>query len=402
MTVKRLVILGNGFDIKSGLKSRLTDYWKILIENGQENLANLGNDYNNEDVRSSDFVDSIHMRIGGNGHSLPNIKDAMDTALNGLTFWELWLYLGKNKHENWADIERYLEEFLTRSDEYQKSFAEKVDKELLMYREEDEYRKNRRLFDNPSFGGSFSTDVNVQKAVAVLVGNFQYDCLTHTTAGFYALLLEQLHQFENRFADYMMIQIDGNDKYDRQSEQLLKEISNGETFNLLSFNYTEPTDTIYDLDQKANVHGTLKSHPIIGIDSRQVQANSPWLRFTKTYRIMSLAKDREMTVLERSINTICFYGNSLAPADYSYFQSIFDFFDIYENQVTLVFFYSTYPIAGLTDEEAKDKISGDQFDAVSRLLEKYGDTFQNEKGKNLLHKLFARESDYSERNLICD
>ena len=47
-------------------------------------------------------------------------------------------------------------------------------------------------------------------------------------------------------------------------------------------------------------------------------------------------------LLPQTVKTIVFYGHSFAPADYSYFQSIFDYYNIYDNDITLVFYYSIY------------------------------------------------------------
>lgn len=71
---------------------------------------------------------------------------------------------------------------------------------------------------------------------------------------------------------------------------------------------------------------------------------------------------------------IKFYGHSLNEADYSYFQSIFDFYDLYaNNNVSLVFYYSE---------------GHEQNDAIYRLINSYGKTLANkDQGKNLMHKL---------------
>lgn len=71
---------------------------------------------------------------------------------------------------------------------------------------------------------------------------------------------------------------------------------------------------------------------------------------------------------------IKFYGHSLSEADYSYFQSIFDYYDLYgNNNVSLIFYYSN---------------EFEQNDEIYRLINSYGRTLMNqEQGKNLIHKL---------------
>ncbi len=71
---------------------------------------------------------------------------------------------------------------------------------------------------------------------------------------------------------------------------------------------------------------------------------------------------------------IKFYGHSLSEADYSYFQSIFDYYNLYSNdKVSLVFYYSK---------------GYEQYEAIYKLINVYGRTLANEnQGKNLMHKL---------------
>lgn len=78
---------------------------------------------------------------------------------------------------------------------------------------------------------------------------------------------------------------------------------------------------------------------------------------------------------------LIFYGHSLSEADYSYFQSLFDLYDIY-NQAFLIFKYSVY------DKEKAYEIKKVVFHSITKLIKKYGDTMTNkDHGKNLLHKI---------------
>ncbi|MFT8407188.1 MULTISPECIES: hypothetical protein [Lactobacillaceae] len=70
-------------------------------------------------------------------------------------------------------------------------------------------------------------------------------------------------------------------------------------------------------------------------------------------------------LLPKTVKIIAFYGHSLAPADYSYFQLIFDYYNIY-------------------DESKEQETKRAQFNSVSKLMPAYGTTFHNEKGENLI------------------
>lgn len=160
--------------------------------------------------------------------------------------------------------------------------------------------------------------------------------------------------------------------------------------NILSFNYTALFD-ILEVQSPCvynNVHGKLclnqcsekcsSCNIIFGIDDTFIQSqdeNFEIHKFSKTYRKMLYA-NIETRVLPAKDNMleIKFYGHSLSEADYSYFQSIFDYYNIYENsKVSLMFYYSK---------------GFEQTDEVYRLINNYGKTLSNKnQGRNLTHKL---------------
>ncbi|EAD1619684.1 hypothetical protein ARN86_14930, partial [Listeria monocytogenes] len=74
--------------------------------------------------------------------------------------------------------------------------------------------------------------------------------------------------------------------------------------------------------------------------------------------------------------------------DYAYFQSLFDYLDIYNNPIKLTFYYTNY----LKGEQDLETVRREQTKAVRKLIVEYGSTLDNEaKGKNLLHKLLLEE-----------
>ena len=176
----------------------------------------------------------------------------------------------------------------------------------------------------------------------------------------------------------------------REKHILSKEFANLHSVNILSFNYTALFD-ILGVQSPClynNVHGKLcmnkcaencsTSNIIFGIDDTIVQSqdeNFEIHKFSKTYRKMLYA-NAESRVLPTKDNPleIKFYGHSLSEADYSYFQSIFDYYNLYENnKVSLMFYYSK---------------GFEQTDEVYRLINTYGKTLSNkDQGKNLTHKL---------------
>lgn len=185
-------------------------------------------------------------------------------------------------------------------------------------------------------------------------------------------------------------------EYKDYGEPFIKKILSNEFYalrntNIINFNYTALFD-ILKVESPCvygNVHGKLcnnrctenctSSNIIFEIDDTFIQtqdANSDLRLFSKTYRKM-LDTSAPINILPSKDNNeieIKFYGHSLSEADYSYFQSIFDYYNLYSNdKVSLVFYYSK---------------GYEQYEAIYKLINVYGRTLANEnQGKNLMHKL---------------
>ncbi|MDY0278453.1 MAG: hypothetical protein RBQ97_10265, partial [Acholeplasma sp.] len=146
-----------------------------------------------------------------------------------------------------------------------------------------------------------------------------------------------------------------------------------------------------------NVHGSLNENlSIIGIDGSFIESTDKYYQFTKTYRKIEQFTRSDskniVDVLDINIKRLIFYGHSLNEQDYSYFKSIFDFYNLYgdkksNNNLHLVFYYSIY--------EGKDAltIKKDIFTSVIHLIHAYDKTYKSdhEMGNNLLHKLLIEK-----------
>lgn len=154
--------------------------------------------------------------------------------------------------------------------------------------------------------------------------------------------------------------------------------------DVLSFNYTVP----YRFMDICNIHGSLQNGGIIfGIDYEKVISTfkNPPVRFTKSYRIIKNNFHPNFDLTKR-YDSILFFGHGLGEADYSYFQSIFDSIDLYHSKTKLVFFWYNYT------NNSDEIIYDDLISRVFKLLERYGLTFANKAhGINLLTKLQLEE-----------
>lgn len=218
-------------------------------------------------------------------------------------------------------------------------------------------------------------------------------------------LLEELHQYEREFAQYLAFDVYRATGYETLAKQTFAWLRDDGVpsqdecrlfTTVLSFNYTEPlgaNDADYGVIHCRNIHGSLSDENIVfGIDG----FSHPGLRelpFTKTYRLLSQQSEVNGVVYPHDTwgygktEVIKFYGHSLAEADYSYFQALFDAVDLYGSDVRLIFYYSIYD-DGKDEATRRARIKEGMCNRVSRLLMRYGQTFDNEgHGKNLMHKL---------------
>lgn len=227
-------------------------------------------------------------------------------------------------------------------------------------------------------------------------------------------LFLELNEFEKDFGNYINEQ---NKKYTRngdiisKGENIIKDLEKNEELgksfksknirNVLNFNYTNYSSFYAHYNTKMiNIHNNYKK-PIFGIDVSgdeifcvfvekkklenyiKNKNNININKFTKTSRVLFETTEREIDILPdfKNLESIYFFGHSLSKADYSYFQTIFDYYNIYDSDKELVFLYVDY-------KSKEDEVKNEQKEAIFNLMNEYGKTFDNQKkGKNLLHKL---------------
>lgn len=346
----QLIVLGNGFDLACGLKSKFSQFF---------------GDRTNETCSSDAIPDDQ--------------RNAWDLILS---------QIGKDD-PLWCDIETLIS--------------------LYVFRDGESDSKVDRLF-NPRV---HTINLNGPSAPYRPNDNL-YNFVAHSLGKpdvsqneFTSYLLSSLKEYEVLFARYLEKQVAEDRTYLSQAQRYLAAIRDAYltdsqrlqvSSSILNFNYTTPFgigNNKLGIETVRNVHGTLgETETIFGIDAKEVGENDPALPFTKTYRLLSLEQCRGGRLIKSDNDGTSFikvFGHSLAPADYSYFQSIFDTVNLYEGNTTLVFLYKTFPNKpdGTID---KQEIREDLYSRIAHLLIEYGSTLDNkDHGKNLMHKLLLEQ-----------
>lgn len=345
----QLIILGNGFDLTCGLKSKFSDFYSDRTH-GKSSIESIPEDERN-------VWDVILSEIGEN---------------NPL----------------WCNIERLISTYVFQEDE-SGSRLDHMYGQLVWTIDP----------SNPNRSEHPDNAVYNYASACLEIDNVSQEELT-------SFLLTSLKEYEHIFACYLEEQVDKDKTYREKAHEFFAAIrddciKNSEQKNssssILNFNYTTPFNTeksrlgIVDV---RNVHGLLgRTETIFGIDGKDVAEDDPALPFTKTYRLMSLVPYESETVklCDSDTSYIKIFGHSLSRADYSYFQSIFDTVNLYGGDTKPVVMYKSYPNTpdGSIDEKA---ILEELYSRISHLLLEYGKTLDNkDHGKNLMHKLLLEQ-----------
>lgn len=265
-------------------------------------------------------------------------------------------------------------------------------------------------------------------------------------------MLQSLNKFEKNFAGFIVEQINKKNKgkvpYVDIASELLSSIiqphiemldarkrpenypsagSSIVNLDILNFNYSLNQNNISRIESRVktietlkinsftNIHGIATDNskkdlnkklpdPIFGVDSYDVLGASrenntnfddPRIIFTKSFRLMdNHINDIRTSNFQDNVDVITFFGHSLSHADYSYFESIFDKYQIFNSNVKLQFYYYPGNTKGKTKLEAQVESKRQErkiMKNVVELLISYGETAANVHEENIVNKLMLEQ-----------
>ena len=361
--MEELYILGNGFDLYIGLKTRYSDYFKNrkiseeFFEKIKSIFKNSIGSYN-YDARTKVYAVFDYDETLLNMQIVQLYKDIEKNL------FYLYLIFLKKCDLNWNEVESNILPFIR---DTSKIFKLKMETILGNIEKNEMYKY-----------------LLIAKVIIKDRKNLN----------FLDFIMEQLNLFEKDFGNYIgSLELKGESK-----NRLINIFRTTCRKKIINFNYSiflqdlidrykdiafseiEIARRIKPIESIVNIHGDFKN-PIFGIDS--LNSEEQFQNFTKTSRILNndTVGNFELPKPEK-LGTINFFGHSLSEADYSYFQSLFDYYDIYSSNIKLNFMYSEYDKNDLT------RAKRETHNNVVKLMNNYGEKLENkDKGKNLLHKL---------------
>ncbi|CAM2731248.1 AbiH family protein [Fructilactobacillus fructivorans] len=408
---KDLLIIVNGFDLACGLESSFKNYFDYIKK------QTLIKTMENEEVQEHNIMDYVHDFLNmrayvQNNENIdskldnPMIRFIYDICVNDDTIrisnyplvtehksngsigslFDVYFLTNEILNNNWSDVETNLYNLINNNDN-NLNYLILVMKHLKVLKDNlyDKKSKYSAFINNSKKRTNIVNELDYSckdgslTLLFIMLMTFEYPIDSYSDREFVNFIFNQLNQFERNLGEY--IGSIENDSYRKNAKNLLKRINkniyNNRSFNILDFNYTNPFSEDSTID---NVHGDT-SQPIIGVDANSIRNDDYFYKFSKTYRIMTRSTDNKELILPDDPKNIYFYGHSLAPADYSYFQTIFDHYDIYNSSIKLVFCYSIY------DSNKENKIKSNYFEEVYKLMNTYGESTGTQKGRNILHKM---------------
>ena len=368
---QQLIIIGNGFDLECGLKTRY-----------------------------SDFFNPRRAKIYPNpGYLTPHNGSYQDFVVrNKITVWDV--ILEECANYLWNDIEKAIESWVVPNLQNGESHFQRLLSLLNPNIESSIDKRERGQFSWRQYAGKLDDVITEAPIARFILQTTGAKKRSWSEAQLYNYLLNQLSLLENEFKAYLNAQLTRVTNYPQVAWGLLYDLlapyyppskNINKLTRILNFNYTNPIENKpFGIPLQAiNIHGELNGEIIFGIDGKDYLGNHFVAPFTKTYRLLGLHSTNRFSLFENVENTtsvdtpikvIKFYGHSLSDSDYSYFQAIFDEVNLYAGNTRLFFYYRDHP--GV--EDARSEMSK----AVSHLLAEYGRTMDNtDHGKNLMHKL---------------
>lgn len=411
----KLVILGNGFDLASGLPTRYNDFFQYNNEKYKVNLEKIDEFLNLTRSSELDFDYMTYEEIYTNIEKDINkylIHDSkfidMMAEKTKLSIWSLYFWYMNETLEidNWSDVETQIAEIIGA-----KYNLTSIDRNISI-NETDIIMENyiRNLVeDSAKESHLYSSNIYSRFEKG---DRFRYICdniiskryLGKYDINYTGILKKELENFEEDFKEYIGYiteKIIKKNKLAYRINLLLvgdeksAEKKTDDRIFLLNFNYTEfsrkdETDRYHivlsysgrniDVTQ-VNVHGTHHSKILFGIDQSD-RIKKEFYQFTKTYRKIEASESIPNIQLPspNDIDEIIIYGHSLSKADYSYFHSIFDYYNIYGSNIKLKFKYSTHDEPYICKSNHVQK--------MMELIKIYGDKMTDTaRGDNLVHKL---------------
>lgn len=359
------LIIGNGFDLNCGIKSRYTDFFN---ENS-ENFNNL--DAKNDILKfGSSFGDYINKNV-----DWPYKDDHFEylkSKFNQCNTWFVYFSLcARTNLKNWFDVESEIKKSFLDS-AVEDSNLESIIKTRWINKYKDKSYRNITFWglvcalvigEITNYYGISKNILSMATFIRKIKGT-----VINNESSFYNYLFNELKEFETYFGKYIEYASNANWQEVSIKQYSLLDRLPAKFTSIDTFNYDSLQYDIGNVPLR-HINGTVKN-PIFGFDDPKITFQDPRYIFTKTYRHMEMAINMPIEIPCNNFDNIVIYGHSLSSNDYNYFFPILDRLDMGNpatSEKKAIFAYSVYE----SKREAEIKL--DVLTGIIKLFEAYSE-----------------------------
>jgi len=360
---RTLLVLGNGFDLKIGLKSSFRGYLDSVFYQPKIDIVHEIYDLANQQIRTIDIYPPQNP-----------ISEPMRNLFTQITFWDLYyaiphIYKFRNV-DYWYDFESQLLRFIASIENDYNDY-----KEIITTNNIEAHNRIQKEDE--------------QKTVYDFILHQYLECYEKEAYKYDKLLKKDMVKYEKDFGNYIALQQKSFLEYDKISKEIIQKlVGDGNLVYVNTFNYTNLKKAVSTECDIWHVNGDFEN-PIFGIDyTGKDPVNSKWFTFSKTYRRLELHGNDLYFPKNKEFSKVVIYGHSLNRQDYNYFYALFNRINLSNdrgkrNGYTVEFVYSKYP--GKESDDARQET----IERVLKLFQGYNKEILHEENFRLMDILFS-------------
>ena len=324
-----VLVLGNGFDLHCGLKSRFKDFFEDELKNKPCKIKS--------NIWYLIFYYAYMLDYNHGGSLVPFVN---------------------NSNPLWMDVETYIDNVFKTSNLMGILKIYDFIKNIILMND-DEFLEDSLVLN----GDQKNQTYQIKYRVIELLKSKHYTSAED-------LLFEELKRFETDFANYLKKQIQENKfEYTKNVDIFTQKIFDNHGTNelfILTFNYSNNFNPSIGDEKIVNVHGKLDSNNIIiGIGDYE-KSGLPGRDSFKKSRRRILNKLGPLNLPKKEMITcVNFYGCSFSKQDWNYYHTIFQIYDLGNSEVVFKFLYSDYEDTDKKNEINRDKYYGNCEEVVN-------------------------------------
>lgn len=267
--MKRLYILGNGFDLYIGMKTSYNDFF----ENGGYSSIkkiNIKNEIQVLLIRRTENIFDLKLEIEKVSEKIFRL---IDGKINNLFL--LYLVISNNELIYWQNVEKQIKPYIKCAKESLTNIEMSIEEE--------------RIIKDPSGEEIKGNYEEIEKILKKLI--LKKFIISKCDKNDKNIILRELNKFEKEFGQYIKnldnpLQVDDLDIVTKKIKNVFNKIQDKlkeSSINVITFNYTDYLKDYFEVF--VNIHGTTEN-PIFGIDSKEAEEDQQYIYFTKTSRVL--------------------------------------------------------------------------------------------------------------------